>query len=306
MKRFIIKILLFFAIVSVIDLSVGFIGDYLQTHAVGGYTKITDDLVRKDSHDLLIMGSSRAHHHYDTPFLSDTLGIDIYNAGVDGNGSILAVGLLELIFERYKPQLVLYDVEPNFDINVFSGDNQNKRYISNLKPYYNHAGIGEIFKDVSLEEWYKVHSGMMRYNTQIIQMLIDRYKERYSFPKGYDAAKKEPMTNEPEIKEIVAKEDHLKIMYVEKLIQICRDNDVKLALIASPKYGKTNSNELNHIKIMCNQYAIPFIDYYGHEAFNKRMDLFHDYMHLNEEGVRVYSHFIVTELESLMDIKASI
>ena len=87
MKSFIIKILLFFAIVAVIDLCVGFIGDYLQAHAKGGITKQTNDLVMTDAHDVIIFGSSRARNHYDAPYLTDSLGLDVYNAGYDGNGS---------------------------------------------------------------------------------------------------------------------------------------------------------------------------------------------------------------------------
>ena len=99
MKKYIVRIILFFAIVVLVDFVVGWAGDYLQTHAKGGDTKAINDLVKKDQHDILILGSSRAHHHYDTPFLSDTLNLDVYNAGYDGNGVILAYGILQMILE---------------------------------------------------------------------------------------------------------------------------------------------------------------------------------------------------------------
>ena len=127
MKKFIFNILLFFGIVAVFDICVGFAGDYLQAHAKGGSTKEFNDLVKKDKHDILVLGSSRAHHHYDSPFLSDTLGLDVYNAGYNGNGVVLAYGILEMAIKNYKPKLVIFDVEPAFDINVYSEDNQHKR-----------------------------------------------------------------------------------------------------------------------------------------------------------------------------------
>ncbi len=97
MKKYIVHILIFFTIVAVIDISVGLAGDYLVSHVKSGDAKRTNDLAMVDKHDVLILGSSRARHHYDTPFLSDTLGLDVYNAGYDGNGVVLAYGLLEMI-----------------------------------------------------------------------------------------------------------------------------------------------------------------------------------------------------------------
>ena len=89
MKRFIFKVALFFAIVAVVDMLVSFTGIYLQTHAKSGHTMRVNNLMMKDNHDVIIMGSSRAHHHYDTPFLSSALNMDVYNAGIT-NGTKVA------------------------------------------------------------------------------------------------------------------------------------------------------------------------------------------------------------------------
>lgn len=81
MKKFIFNILVFFGIIVLIDCGISVLGGYLQNHAKGGSTKKLDDLVMKDKHDIIILGSSRAVVHYDTPFISDSLNLDAYNAG---------------------------------------------------------------------------------------------------------------------------------------------------------------------------------------------------------------------------------
>ena len=184
MKRYLINIVLFFAAVVVCDVGVGFLGDYLQANAKGGATNKINNLVTKDVHDVLIFGSSRARHHYDTPFMSDSLRIDVYNAGYDGNGVILSYGLLKMILERYRPELIICDVEPVFDIYKYAPDNNNKRYLGLLKPYFRDKNIELILRDVSLEDWYKVHSGMMRYNTSILSMILDNFKNNNSLNNG--------------------------------------------------------------------------------------------------------------------------
>ena len=300
MKKYLLHILLFFVIVAAVDVSVGAFGRYLQGHAKGGSTRQFDDLVMKDRHDVLILGSSRAHHHYDAPFLRDTLGVDVYNAGFDGNGVVLADGVLEMVLNRYKPQLVLFDVEPDFDVNVYEKDNHHTRYIKNLKPYYREGGVSEIIKDVSMDEWRKVQSGLIRYNTEILGMavdnLIDRGMDRRGFQSLSGKMEKDPEPKAPKKEEL----DPFKLAYVEKLIVLGQSNDVPLVLVGSPKYGKTDSEALRPVKDIANKYEVPFLDYYADPSFMAHKEWFKEPMHLNSEGARVFSKMIAQEISELL------
>ena len=301
MKRFIINIIVFFAIVAVGDICVGFTGDYLQAHAKGGETRKTNDLVMNDHHDIVIFGSSRACHHYDAPFLSDTLGLDVYNAGYDGNGVVLSYGLLSMILERYKPQLVIFDVEPAFDIEVYPGDNGHKRYISTLKPYYNNAGAKEVIKDVSEEEWYKVHSGMMRYNTTIISKTLDYTKGDVINNKGYIPMHGVYTGESPEHSGGTATNiDTFKLNYVEKLLALAKSKDVPIIVVASPKLGKTSSSELRPVMDICRKNKIVIWDYYAVPEFMLHKEWFNEPMHLNETGAREFSKKVVEKIKDLI------
>ena len=295
-----LHILLFFGIVAAVDVGAGAIGRYLQGHAKGGSTRQFDDLVMKDRHDVLVMGSSRAHHHYDTPFLSDTLGLDVYNAGFDGNGVVLADGVLEMVLNRYKPKLVVFDVEPAFDVNEYDKDNHHTRYIKNLKPYYREAGVSDIIKDVSMAEWRKVQSGLIRYNTEILGMLVDnvinRGVERSGFQPLKGKMEKEPEPKAP--KDVVR--DSFKLVYIEKLIGLCQENDVPLILVGSPKYGQKNSEALQPVKEIAKKYDVRFFDYYAEPSFMAHKEWFKEPMHLNSEGARVFSKMIAQEISELL------
>lgn len=295
MKRFIVNILLFFAIVCIIDCCVGAVGGYLQKHSTSEF----NNLVQHDTHDVLILGSSRAHHHYDTPFLSDTLGLDIYNAGYDGNGVVLAEGILEMIMMRYKPELVLFDIEPAFDIFQYANDNNHIRYISQLKPYYKEAGVSDVIKDVSIDEWRKVHVGMLRYNTSILALVFNHIRQCRSDNKGYapldGAMIAEPDKNTEQQRVL----DNFKLEYVQKLIRLCQTNNVPLVFVASPKYGKTNSSDLQAVIDIAFENKIPFLDYYAEPSFMEHKEWFREPMHLNREGARVYSRIIAKDIKSL-------
>lgn len=301
MKRFIINIICFFSIIIVIDFFVGRIGDYLQTHSKGNETKRINDLINNDNHDVIILGSSRAHHHYDTPYLSDTLNIDVYNAGYDGFGVVMASGLLELILERYSPKLVLFDVACGFDIYKNMEDDNNKRYISKLKPYYKHEAVGHLIKDISNEEWYKVHSGLLRYNSLLITLFLDFLGEREYLHKGYSpkggVLKDSFLTEEESIKidEKYTSVDSIKIKYVKKLISLAKNNDVPIVFVKSPRFGVRNSDVLQPIKDICASYNVPFYDYRSSNQF-QMPNYFYDKSHLNSIGAREFSKVVANEI----------
>lgn len=293
MKRFIINILIFFAIAAVVDLCVGLAGDYFQVHAKGGETKKTNDLVQNDCHDIVVFGSSRAAHHYDTPFLSNSLGLDVYNAGYDGNGVILSYGLLSMILERYNPKLIIYDVEPSFDIVEYSADNAHKRYISSLKPYYRRQGVSELIKDVSKEEWYKSHFGMMRYNTTIITKAMDVISGGKMAEKGFVPMSGEYSggTSNNSGKDFII--DPFKLNYIERFLLLSKSKDVPVIVMASPKYGMVNSFDIKPVIEICKKHNVPFIDFYSDSVFMQHKEWFREPMHLNKKGARVFSERIV-------------
>jgi len=297
MKKFITKVLLFFVFVIIADIGVGKLGDYMWTNSKGGYTKQSADFALHDIHDVIVFGSSRAKHHYDTPFLSDTMALNVYNAGSDGSGIILATGLCELAISRYKPKLIIYDVTFSFDIIDNPQDNNDVRYIKWLKPYYRNPAIGAIIKDVKKEEWYKVHSGLIRYNSSFITMAQDFFISKELGNNGYEPMKGQLNAIEDNVvtNEVISSVDSLKLKYIEKFINLAQTNNIPIVFIKSPRLGAKDSDIIQPIKDVCSRYQVPFWDFRSNVLFQKP-NLFCDHSHLNEEGARVFSRVVVEEI----------
>lgn len=290
-----LKISLFFFLIFLIDATVGQVGDYLSRHAKGGPTKELNDFVENDIHDIIIFGSSRAKHHYDTPFLTDILNQDVYNAGYDGNGVILAYGLLNLILERYTPKTIILDVEPAFDVNLYSPDNGCLRYIKLLKPYYKNHVISMIIKDISPKEWYMLHSGMYRYNTSVVSMLIDNVFNRLSDCRGYKPLCGEMISINRDFKNDELNIDKIKIKYLTKFIELCNTKNIPLILIVSPQYVENTSDILKPVIELCDKYDITFLNFYD-DTYFKNSILYKDPMHLNVNGAREFSNYLLKYL----------
>lgn len=308
MKKYILRILLFFAIIAVLDQMVGCVADYFQSHAKGGDTKKVNDFVLEDKYDIIILGSSRAHHHYVPQVISDSLGLSCYNGGRDGNGILFQYGVYKMIAERYHPRMIIYDVEPSFDIIEYKDDINDTRYLSALKPFFKNPYVSQIFKDVSIKEYIKVHSGLCRHNSSIISEMIDFFVPRdncIDIGSGYiplqGSILQEPLVEPVEDYSV----DSLKLVYMYRFIKDASKNNIPLLMVASPKYGATDSRRFNIIKDYCRDYKVPFIDYYADTCYMHHKEWFKEPMHLNDEGAQRFSQLMVKYIKqydkSLMD-----
>lgn len=303
MKKFIVKIILFFLIVGVVDFFYGMTYDFMNSHAKGGENKRVYDLCKKDKYDILIMGSSRAHHHYVPSIIEEETGMSCYNAGFDGNGVILAYGFLQQIVKRYRPKLIIYDIEPAFDISVYLPDNDRTRYLSLQKPYYRDSDVAKIFKDVAIDEYYKVHSGLYRYNSACLTGLSSFLSNRGNDTlKGYEPLYGEMKedVNKGLIKD-TSQTDENKLEYISKFIDLANNKQIPLIIVASPKYLKESSAVYNEVKEMCMFKDVPFLDYYHLTDFMEHKEYFKEPMHLNDKGAKEFTKHIVSQIQTYLN-----
>ncbi len=303
MKRFVLKIILFAIVIVVIDVCFGQVCDYLNAHARSGVTRQLYDLFAKSEHDILVMGSSRAHHSYVPEILEQALHGDCYNAGYDGNGIILAYPILSNIVERKVPKLVIFEVSRSFDIIEYAPDRNNTRYISKLKPYYRTPVVSEVIKAVSVNDYIEVHSSMYRYNSYFIHLLMDYALDMSMFPKGYQAlngqfdGKKRTPLYETE------KNDELKLSYLDKMAQLADERQLNMVWVVSPQFYKDAEGHEDYepAKAIAAAHHIPFLDYYTDADFVGRNELFQDATHMNDTGARLFSSKVAGDIKALFD-----
>lgn len=289
MKKFILKIVLFVILFIALDVTFGLVCGYMYRNAKGGTTKALNYLIQDCDKDILVMGSSRAHCHYDDKMIEDSLGLSCYNTGVEGNGIIMMYGLYKLM--EHKPRIILYDVEPSFDIYEYSDDQNNTRYISTLK-FYNTEVVRDIIRQIDPSLVYKNLCNFYRYNTKFITVAKDFFVTSTIKPYGFEPAfgemVKEP---DPNAEKSELKIDSTKIKFFEQFIQETKKDNIELIVIASPKYGYDGVT-LQPVKDLCKNNTVLFYDYSNEESFRK-MELFKEPMHMNKRGATAFSKKII-------------
>lgn len=296
MKKFVLKVLVFFALAAIMDFSFGFIFSWLRSHAKGGSTANCEYIANKAREDIIILGSSRATHHYIPQIIEDSLGLSCYNCGEEGNGIVLAYGRFMMLTNRYKPKLVIYELTPGYDYGI---KESNTKYLGYLRPYYNKNGIKRLFDDFDDEfSFLKMKSKMYQNTGKLLPDLVDNFVFRDN-KKGYSPLfGKINVSNidEPIIERM--KIDSLKLSYIEKLILEAKNKNIQIVFMISPRYG-INSNVLLNYEpaiALCKKYNIPFCNFIDYKTIADNAEYFQDIGHMNDDGAIAYTQMLVKEM----------
>lgn len=293
MKKFIIKIFLFFIAVALCDTLFGIACQYMNDHSKGGGVKSRYYVCKESTEDILIFGSSRAKHHYVPDIIEDSLGMSCYNTGEDGNGIIYCYGILKMITQRYSPKLIIFDVT-RFDIEV----DDNMKYLDLLKPYYYEPGVDSIFWAIEPKTRFMMLSNLYRYNTTCIRVIGNFVRPMSACPKGYSALY-QTMNYDPEVQEKkTVSVDSLKIQLFEKFIQLTKGKGIKMICCVSPFYkALPDDDNFEPVKRLCREHGVPFF-YFGAEPnISNDKKLFQDKSHLNDNGARVYTSGLMERIK---------
>lgn len=298
MKRFIIKILIFFGIVASVDVGVGIVFGNLLLPRAKGRTGVEYHVCKLLSEDILIMGSSRASHHYVPQTIMDSLGMSCFNGGQDGNGIIMQYGRWEMLSKRHLPELVIYDIEPSFDMS----EDDNERYIDRLKPYASDKGVKRYIATIFPLEKFKLVSQMYRYNYKFLEILSDCFVSS-EIQGGYIPLKghirQEAMDAQPEMEVVTPILDNVKLEYLERLIVKVQETGSKIVLVSSPYWKGRSRFDFSTIEALSEKYDVVFLNY-GDSSLSENPDYFADSMHLNDEGAKKFTEDLVMKLKSVI------
>jgi hypothetical protein len=301
MKRFIMKTILFFAVLIALDAACGVLFGRLVNTAKGGDTYLSNYICSKMKDECVIFGSSRGMHHYDPNIIGDSLGMSCWNCSLDGNGIILMYGRYKMMSERYAPKVLVYDVCTSFDLL----DGDDNKHLLRLRYFYDRPGIDSIFWNVDKTERIKMLSNFYRYNSLWVQIVSDNIHPLQQNVKGYKPMDTS-MTYEPKKKDTEKTEyryDSLKLFYLEKLVVDCKKKGTRLVFAISPMYRMTDDSVYEPLKEICRKYKVLLINHYCDKRFVNTREYFSDSVHMNRTGATKYSKLLVEELKDIMKQK---
>lgn len=301
LKHFGYKLLVFLLIVFVLDQACGKILSVIYFKQNHGNAYNTTYALEKVKSDVLIIGSSRAQHHYNPQIFEDTLNMSCYNAGRAGQAMFFYDAVLKSAFKRYTPKVIILDLVPS---ELQSRQDDYDR-LSSLLPYYSrHPEIRDLILLKSPYERLKLLSAIYPYNSLLISSVTgaldlhhkgDAEVKNKGFSHSYHNIAGDTISTVT-FNNVL---DPNKINILQSFIKKCQERKIKLYILISPylvKYGN-RSESITEIKKLANDYHIKTWDYSQDSYYLSHHELFNDYLHLNVTGANFYSKFIAKKIK---------
>lgn len=301
---FFYKLGILILIVFLLDFSIGKALRYFYFNQKSGKHYRTTYALDEAKTDLLILGSSRANHHYHPGIFENELGISFYNAGRDGNYIFYHFAVLKSVLKRYTPRVVVLDIVRD----EFSVDQSSYDRLSSLLPYYHdHPEIRPVIEFRSPYEKIKLLSDIYPYNSALFSILAGNLGVSgrvLSEEKGYVPLDKTLESTSPSETQATERgTDTNKISIYEACIKECISSGVRLFIVCSPYYTpSTDFKTLETARIIAEKYSVPFFDFSYDSLFIDRPDLFADNAHLNDNGAKVFSAAVAQKIKEQISV----
>lgn len=252
---------------------------------------------------VVIVGSSRASHHYISQMIEDSLGKDTYNVGRDGCFFSDNICVINSILDRYCPEIIIWELSSS------SLYESNDDPLDNLYPYYNeNLWITEMInlkEDRTIRLCLKSH--LYKNNSKILRICMRLLTNSGELDpdKGYEpliprnwiaASKTDTSTQENKI-------DLLKMKMLKNIVERAKKAGAELIVVDSPIYSeRCNIESLpnnNPIQEILSENDIRYLDNRYIDKFVLHSEYFNDRTHLNSVGAEVYTTYFLEEIKNL-------
>lgn len=297
--RFWITILIVFAALAVIDITVGLVLDKTMDYLPNFSGELAKDNFRLHqlNTEVVIIGSSRGAHHYVTQQLSDSIDayygkhISIYNAAIDGKFANSNCCAAEAILARYNPKLMIFDLPEG----QLRGD-----YVADIEfssPFYwTDSLIHRYLDGFGVKEQILMKLSLYRYNGKLLR-IASSFLRPLPTDDGYlplYGTTIDTLTYGKK-KELLKPIDAYKWSNFENVLKKYATSDVPLVMVCSPCFRPNDNNQ--QMAELCDKYGIPFIDVYDTPYFNAHPELFKDGGHMNDDGAHIYTAMFFERLK---------
>jgi hypothetical protein len=300
-KKAVTKTLLFLLVFVVINVLAKPMLMSLMAHAKPSSMKNVYDIATDCQKDIVIFGSSRAMHHYDSRIISDSLNMSCLNCGAMSNGIVLMYGRYKLLTRHHKPKIIIYDLFPPYDLQ----EDDNSKYIPTLRPFADDEAIRSLFSQIDKRENLKVYSALYRYNSLLPELVSANFKEDKSLYDGYAPLfNTKTFTPPTHIKHEDTKADFkydtLKISLFREMILDCKRHNIELLFVISPSYYKAVARYATPVINICKEYHIPLLSY-DNGIFPIENQYFYDSVHLNDFGAKYFTKMLVSDVKKYLN-----
>lgn len=299
--RFGVAVFIVLTSVVMIDLVVGKTLDWMlpQISNQGATGKTYFSLYDVNT-PVVIVGSSRASHHYVTQQVEDSIGLPAYNVARDGCFFSHNSCVVNSIIDRYNPKLIIWE---NCFEYLYEGVDDP---FVNLYPYYgtNKWVTAAIKEELPWSEYARLNSKIYQYNS-VIHRILMRYRSRNSYTeeteKGYEPLEPKKLIKKLELgpeKLTGTKLSETRLARFDSILSRAENKGIKMVIVDSPRYFIQDSINISRDKMeeISKKHGMLFIDNTHLPFFMEHDEMFADPTHMNSNGAEIYTELFLNQI----------
>lgn len=305
-KKFLIYSVIILLTVVAIDKSIGLMLDYLWRSI-----PVTQDMGKAQyarnevCTDIVVIGSSRAAHHYNVNAISERMGLSSYNVGLDGCFFLDNCCVMHSLMERYSPKIIILEI---------AEDAMYAEAVNHLEGLYNYYWSDPYVRGIVNQEegWQaavKLSSSLYRHNANSFKILGYGVKgllagKQADVLNGYAPIEYREKLCELELSDNESNLTFLtlsewKMELLRNLLTTAGDKDIDVFVVTSPSFhspGSFFSSSTEKISEICTQCGFSYWNYTSESEFLEHPEWFNDGAHLNEVGADVFTKIVVDRI----------
>lgn len=249
--------------------------------------------------EVVLMGTSRCNGHYVPSILRDSLGMSVFNAGVDGSDNIYSQYIaLRLLLRHHTPKVVCLELESSFlekEDDAFSTTSFFAPFVGT------DAHADSIFRLAGTLWRYRL-SHLYRFNAKALPIITGQLRNYWqNEDQGY-IPNPEPAVfpHLQQLSEAPQPVDSLKLQVLERFIGDCRERGITLVFTISPAFYTVQPSHYAALRLVARRHAVPLFDYHTQGLYQEHPELFRDINHLWDRGARLYTSLFAGDLRRVL------
>lgn len=298
MKKFSIYIVIFLGLFLLLDICIGYACDYIFRNFKESTIAYDRYIFQYNDHpsEIFITGASKSTHHYIPSIIEDSLGMTCYNGGQDGQNVGYQYLAIEKAFQNGPIKCVILDLSA-----AQLGEEWSSRVDYQKVFYKDNTSAKKYVDEVMGNKAPVMKINSVRYNSRLIDVaggiMLGQYSDKGYVELPYTGDEVKLSVNETtEQSNFVP--SPLSLSYLDKIVDMCSDNNCRLILCYSPAVVEDESFT-SFLENYCTEKNVPFWNYCSWEVTMSDRTCFKDGVHMNSKGALLYTNEICSRLKAL-------
>jgi hypothetical protein len=263
----------------------------------------------RQRNELVVIGDSRARHHFNPAVLRRETGLSTYNAGVNGQSMLFFYAMEQLIVSAYRPRMIMLHLGPG----DFAREQEALDRLSVLLPHADHPEVKKLLMLRSPYERFKLLSRTYPYNSMLVALLGAALVPSHgAYEDGFvplygktlaAAVHVSPQKSRGGSDEVRVPAGGLFLRTLGDFIESAQARNVSVVICVSPEWGVVYLDDAVRRLIGDKGAAYIEISRNTHPVF-KDPRLFKTRGYLNAEGAMVFSKILGKELSKRVLVRS--